>query len=259
LYCRQATLILDAAYKDEAGNAEGGPAASAEKPKYAVGVSVLLTRGSQLLLGKRKNVSAAGLYSTPGGRIEPDENMAQCAIREFNEETGAVLGGFMFIDFREHMRFGHHYFMFYAHADSYEGEITNTQPDKCEGWEWFDLARLPENCTEPPEVIEKLNRLMPAASAEPRTPEADEVQKRKEAGIQSYDGGQLGASLLKSAEPRTPAATKCWPWAHEWTKWQMLDRGELYRLFAPTSPIVGRYETQRRECMKCGKAQMREI
>ena len=168
LYCRQATLILDAAYKDEAGNAEGGPAASAEKPKYAVGVSVLLTRGSQLLLGKRKNVSAAGLYSTPGGRIEPDENMAQCAIREFNEETGAVLGGFMFIDFREHMRFGHHYFMFYAHADSYEGEITNTQPDKCEGWEWFDLARLPENCTEPPEVIEKLNRLMPAASAEHR-------------------------------------------------------------------------------------------
>ncbi len=158
LYCRQATLILDAAYKDEAGNAEGGPAASAEKPKYAVGVSVLLTRGSQLLLGKRKNVSAAGLYSTPGGRIEPDENMAQCAIREFNEETGAVLGGFMFIDFREHMRFGHHYFMFYAHADSYEGEITNTQPDKSEGWEWFDLARLPENCTEPPEVIEKFNR-----------------------------------------------------------------------------------------------------
>ena len=39
-------------------------------------------------------------------------------------------------------------------------------------------------------------------SAEPRTQEADEVQKRKEAGIQSYDGGQLGASLLQSAEPR---------------------------------------------------------
>jgi len=39
-------------------------------------------------------------------------------------------------------------------------------------------------------------------SAEPRTQEADEVQKRKAAGIQSYDGGQLGASLLQSAEPR---------------------------------------------------------
>jgi len=48
----------------------------------------------------------------------------------------------------------------------------------------------------------ELDRLKPKESAEPRTPEADEVQKRKEAGIQSYDGGQLGASLLQSAEPR---------------------------------------------------------
>ncbi len=88
LYCRQATLILDAAYKDEAGNAEGGPAASAEKPKYAVGVSVLLTRGSQLLLGKRKNVSAAGLYSTPGGRIEGE---GWISVKERLPDGGLVL------------------------------------------------------------------------------------------------------------------------------------------------------------------------
>ena len=137
------------------------------KPKYAVGVSVLLTRGNQLLLGKRKNISAAGLYSTPGGRIEPDEDMARCAIREFHEETGAVLGGFTFIDYCEHTRFGHHYFMFYAHATDYEGEIVNTQPDKCEGWEWIDLNRLPGNCTEPPKGIDLLGRTLAALSDPP--------------------------------------------------------------------------------------------
>ena len=122
------------------------------KPTYPVGVSVLLTRGNQLLLGKRKNASAAGLYSTPGGRIEQTEDATLCAIRETREETGITLGAFKFIDWREHQRFGQHYFMLYAHCSEWEGEIQNPE-DKCEGWEWFDLDKLPCECTEPPEVI----------------------------------------------------------------------------------------------------------
>ena len=57
--------------------------------------------------------------------------------------------------------------MFYAHATDYEGEIVNTQPDKCEGWEWIDLNRLPGNCTEPPKVIDLLGRTLAALSDPP--------------------------------------------------------------------------------------------
>jgi hypothetical protein len=68
-------------------------------------------------------------------------------------------------------------------------------------WEVWQAAT--QNCEqETARLKAELDRLKPKESAEPRTPEADEVQKRKEAGIQSYDGGQLGASLLQSAEPR---------------------------------------------------------
>jgi NADH pyrophosphatase NudC (nudix superfamily) len=61
-----------------------------EKPRYAVGVSVLLISGGQLLLGRRKNNKAAGMLSTPGGRLEPNESIMECAHREFHEETGAT-------------------------------------------------------------------------------------------------------------------------------------------------------------------------
>ena len=61
------------------------------KPRYAVGVSVLLTSGGRLLLGRRKNNKAAGWLSTPGGRLEPNESIMDCARREFREETGAEL------------------------------------------------------------------------------------------------------------------------------------------------------------------------
>lgn len=126
------------------------------KTTLPVGVSVLMTLGFKLLLGVRKNNSAAGLYSTPGGRLEQDEDIIKCAIREVKEETGVMITNAKIIHYMEHFRYGKHYIMFYVHARFWEGEISNLEPDKCEEWLWFDLDKLPENCTEPSEVINKL-------------------------------------------------------------------------------------------------------
>ncbi len=41
-----------------------------EKPRHAVGVSVLLVENKMVLLGRRKNNVAAGWLGTPGGRLE---------------------------------------------------------------------------------------------------------------------------------------------------------------------------------------------
>lgn len=120
---------------------------------------MLLTRHTgELLLGKRINAKAAGLYSTPGGRIEEHENMFQAAVREVYEETGAIIlvKDLRVIGWKEHFRFHMHYFLFYLHCGYHTGELQDKEPGKCLGWKWFPLRRLPENSTEPPEMIHAL-------------------------------------------------------------------------------------------------------
>ncbi len=128
----------------------------AKKPMYKVGVSVLLTNEhGQLLLARRKNNSGAGLLSTPGGRVEYNEDILGAARREFEEETGAkLITEPRFIGWRKHNRFDSHYIMFYVHATSHTGEITNCIPDKSEDWKFYDLLQLDwQQCTEPEDIL----------------------------------------------------------------------------------------------------------
>lgn len=50
--------------------------------------SVALVRDGKVLLIKRAYEPYQHLWTLPGGRIEPDETIAQCAIRELVEELG---------------------------------------------------------------------------------------------------------------------------------------------------------------------------
>jgi 8-oxo-dGTP diphosphatase len=133
-----------------------------EKSTLPVGVSVLLLNGEgKVLLGERVNVSAAGLLSTPGGRIEQNETMFECAHRELLEETGVDVhpGAFRLLGFKEHFRFGNHYIMIYVTAFHY-GTVVNKEPEKCKGWEWMDInGILPDRCTEPQDILELVNKV----------------------------------------------------------------------------------------------------
>ncbi len=57
--------------------------------------SMVVLHDSAVLIVKRGKPPARGLWSIPGGRIEPGENPSQAALREVTEETGieaAILG-----------------------------------------------------------------------------------------------------------------------------------------------------------------------
>ena len=55
-----------------------------------VGAVITDDRG-RLLLIKRGHAPSAGLWSLPGGRIEPGETDAEALVREIREETGLMI------------------------------------------------------------------------------------------------------------------------------------------------------------------------
>jgi 8-oxo-dGTP diphosphatase len=77
-------------YAGESLSDRGFPLADQQKrdpPVRCAGAVVRDVRG-RLLLVQRANDPSRGLWSLPGGRIEPGESAAEAAAREVYEETG---------------------------------------------------------------------------------------------------------------------------------------------------------------------------
>ncbi len=62
----------------------------------ALGVSTLVRRGDSVLLVRRGQPPAMGMWAFPGGKVEFGESLVAAAAREVREETGlsvAITGG----------------------------------------------------------------------------------------------------------------------------------------------------------------------
>lgn len=59
--------------------------------------------------------------------------------------------------------------------------------------------------------------------------------------------------VLDKLDGLNPRGT-CYFIFHDWEKWQTIDTGSI----SIGKSIIGRYETQRRECRNCGKVALRE-
>ena len=63
---------------------------SAMTPRPEVCVGAVAVVGERLLLVRRANEPGRGLWSVPGGRVEPGEGLDEAVARELAEETGVV-------------------------------------------------------------------------------------------------------------------------------------------------------------------------
>ena len=63
-----------------------------------LGVSTLVSSGSEILLVQRGKAPAQGLWSLPGGSVESGEQLADAAVREVFEETHLKLDIVKFVE-----------------------------------------------------------------------------------------------------------------------------------------------------------------
>jgi 8-oxo-dGTP diphosphatase len=117
----------------------------ANRPKVGIGVWVF--KSGKLLLGKRKNTGRAdGEYTSPGGHLEFGETFEECAAREVREEAGIEIEHIKVLSLINFLVFlpEHHYVDILMRADWKSGELENREPEKCEGWNWYELDHLPQ-------------------------------------------------------------------------------------------------------------------
>lgn len=94
-----------------------------QQPMVGVGVAVLTPTGYVLL--KRQGSHGAGEWSFPGGHLEFNESIIDCAAREVLEELGVIVHNAHIIpviteDFFPGGLMGKHYITVYVHAETTE-------------------------------------------------------------------------------------------------------------------------------------------
>ena len=65
------------------------PRAYPERPYLAVSAAII--RNGQVLVVRRARAPARGLFTLPGGAVEPGETLAEAVVREVAEETGLAI------------------------------------------------------------------------------------------------------------------------------------------------------------------------
>ncbi|MEJ2148769.1 MAG: NUDIX domain-containing protein [Chloroflexota bacterium] len=118
-----------------------------ERFKLVSAVHLFLIREQRVLLLRRYNTGYAdGSYSVVAGHLDGGEPVKQAMIREAREEVGITIApedldvvGVM------HRRSEDERIDWFLATSNWAGEVTNTEPGKCDRLDWFPLDALPDN------------------------------------------------------------------------------------------------------------------
>jgi 8-oxo-dGTP diphosphatase len=112
-----------------------------------VGVGVVVRRGSEVLLIRRKNVHGDGTWSTPGGHLDAGESPEDCGAREVLEETGVEIQGVRFLGVTNDVfeSEGRHYITLWMEAEYLAGTASVVADHEMSEICWCPSHALPSN------------------------------------------------------------------------------------------------------------------
>lgn len=114
--------------------------------QFSVGVNPIVVRKGKLLLGRRKNVFGENTWGLPGGHLEYNENIENCAKRELYEETGMRCKTFIINNVVSQFQDGgKNYLQIGVIAKNPTGVPKVMEPEKCYELKWFHLNKLPKS------------------------------------------------------------------------------------------------------------------
>jgi 8-oxo-dGTP diphosphatase len=125
------------------------------KNKPKVGIEVIIIKNGKILLGERINLEGENTWGFPGGHLEFGESWEECAIRETMEETGIKITNIRFgtVINGIYKEEGKHYVSIFMLADYDSGDVQVMEPEKCEGWDWFEWNDLPSPLFGPIKIL----------------------------------------------------------------------------------------------------------
>ncbi|CAN6675704.1 unnamed protein product [Malus baccata var. baccata] len=113
-------------------------------------ILILLTKGKEVLLGRRRSSIGDSKFSLPGGHLEFGETLEECAARELKEETDLHIKNIELLTVTNHV------FLEEAKPCQYVAIVTkavladedqepqNMEPNMCDGWDWYESDNLPK-------------------------------------------------------------------------------------------------------------------
>lgn len=115
--------------------------------KMKVAAHLFLQHEDKLLLLRRYNTGYEdGNYSVVAGHVEKGEEATCAMIREAKEEAGIEIA---YPDIRVvqvmHRKKDDERIDFFFACDTWRGEVTNIEPQKCDDLSWFAIDALPSN------------------------------------------------------------------------------------------------------------------
>lgn len=111
-----------------------------------VWVWVFIIQDKRVLIWKRKNSYWEWKYGFPWWHLEFWESIQECAIRELYEETSLIwdMESISLIHFTDDFmkEYNKHYITVFSIVRWFTGDVSITEPDKIQKWEWLTWEEI---------------------------------------------------------------------------------------------------------------------
>jgi ADP-ribose pyrophosphatase YjhB (NUDIX family) len=92
--------------------------------RYGISAAALVVRDDRLLLVNHREAGRYDFWLPPGGKLEGDESILECARRETLEETGLVVEPHRILYVQEFVEPGYHFVKFFILCSGFSGKVT---------------------------------------------------------------------------------------------------------------------------------------